>query len=434
MPAAQQAQVPVGTYFGLPGFTQPFEQYENLNGIVTALSQSSQTPWNPPGSFQKTDIVKWWEMETIVTFTAAITGTALSPWAPYNLFQSFKLKLQGQYSPMEVESGVDMGFFQMFRPMRGEGQMNTQNLMGAYSAGILGATGGSEPTNTGFQNGGQTAATFPYQNPVISPLSVVAAGAAAGATGSFSFLLEVPGGLFFDAYWDQAIDGTLLPNASGRIAPMSAFVSPQYMGGGERVVVPTFNYSALGAANEDQGPWYGTASAGAASVTENCRRVGYYGSANPAELPPVFNWQYRRASKRYPVGAFTKVDIPVTEYGQLLSVYVRLFDPTADTPVSVSNITKCQVLYGSNLPRFDDDVLTMQKRWLDQHGFLPPQGFLAWDMLANTSGANGLSNDFKVLNTLTNANVHVHVETTSAPSSTAYAVVGTELLVPVATQ
>jgi hypothetical protein len=434
LPAQAQSQaVPVGTYFGLPGFTQPFEQYENLNGIVTTLAQAAQTPWNPPGSFQKTDIVKWWEMETIVTFTTAITGTALSPWAPYNLFQSFKLKLQGQYSPVEVESGIDLGFMQMYRPMRGPGQMGVQDLMGSYSAGILGATGGAEPTNTGFQNGGQTAATFPYQLPAIEPLSVTATGAGAG-TGTFQFLLEIPGGIFFDAYWDQAIDGTLLPNASGRIAPMSAFVSPQYMGGGERVVVPTFNYAAIGAANEDQGPWYGTASAGAATVTENCRRVGYYGSANPAELPPVFNWQYRRASKRYPVGAFTKVDIPVTEYGQLLSVYVRIFDPTANAPLSISNITKCQVLYGSNLPRFDDDILTMQKRFVDQHGFLPPQGFFIWDMLANTSGANGLSNDFKVLNTLTNANVHIHLETTSAPNSTAYAVVGTELLVPVATQ
>lgn len=432
--AAQAQAVPVGTYFGLPGFTQPFEQYENLNGIVTTLALSAQTPWNPPGSLQKTDIVKWWEMETIVTFTVAITGTVLSPWAPYNLFQSFKLKLQGQYTPVECESGLDVAFFQMYRPMRGPGQMGVQDLLGSYSAGILGAAAGAEPTNTGFQNAGQTAATFPYQNPAIVPLSVSASGAASGATGSFSFSLEIPGGLFFDAYWDQAIDGTLLPNASGRIAPMSAFVSPQYMGGGERVVVPTFNYAALGAANEDQGPWSGAAGAGAATVTQNMRRVGYYGSANPAELPPVFNWQYRRSSKRYPVGAFTKVDIPVTEYGQLLSLFVRIFDPTANAPLSVAVVTKCQLLYGSNLPRFDDDILTMQKRFIDQHGFIPPQGFVVWDMLANTSGANGLSNDFKVLNTLTNANTHVHIEVTSAPNSTAYAVIGTELLVPVATQ
>jgi hypothetical protein len=54
-------------------------------------------------------------------------------------------------------------------------------------------------------------------------------------------------------------------------------------------------------------------------------------------------------------------------------------------------------------------------------------------MLASTSG-NGLSNDMRILNTLTNANTHVHVEMSPAPNSSAYAVIGTELLVPVTTQ
>jgi hypothetical protein len=408
MPQAQAA--PIGSYFGLPGFTQPFEQYENLNGIITPLALAAQTPWNPPGSLQKTDIVKWWEMETIVSWTTTVTGSTISPGAPYNIFQGFKLQLQGQYTPMEVESGMDAAFFQMYRPMRGEGQAAQQDLIGSAPA-------------TPFAN-----ATIPQANQTTTG---IVANPAAG--GSWVFNLEVPGGLFIDSYWDLAIDGTLLPNASGRIAPMSAFVSPQYMGGGERVVVPKFNYSAITAANADQGPLTGS-TAGAASVTQNLRRVGYYGSANPAELPPVFNWQYRRSSKRFPLGAFSKVDIPVTEFGQLLSVFVRIFDPTAGTFYNVANITKAQLLYGSNLPRFDDDVLTMQRRFMDQHGFLPPQGHVVWDMLANTSGSNGLSNDFKVLNTLTNANTHVHLEVTTPPAATAYAVIGTELLVPVATQ
>jgi hypothetical protein len=431
-PAAQAQAVPVGTYFGLPGFTQPFEQYENLNGIVTVPALAAQTPWNPPGSLQKTDIVKWWEMETVVSVTTTFTGATLSPFAPWNLFQTPKLKLQGQYTPVECESGIDMAFFQEYRPMRGGGQLSAQNLMGSNTAGVNGSAL-AQPTNIGYMSDVSAfGATSPYQAAAVEALSVPALPASGS---SFQFMLEWPGGLFFDAYWDMAIDGTLLPNAQGRIAPISAFVSPQYMGGGERVVVPTFNFAALTAANSDQGPWTGT-TAGALSITNNMRRVGYYGSANPAELPPVFNWQYRRASKRYPVGAFTKVDIPVTEYGQLLSVFVRLYDPGAPGPVTVGNLTKTQLLYGSNLPRFDDDVLTMQQRFIYQHGFLPPQGIVVWDMLANTSGSSGLSNDFKVLNTLTNANTHVHLEipSGSAPSASAYAVIGTELLVPVATQ
>jgi hypothetical protein len=428
MPQAQQ--VPVGTYFGLPGFTQPFEQYENLNGIVTPLALSAQTPWNPPGSFQKTDIVRWWELETIVNWTTTVTGSTVSPWAPYNFFQTLKLKLQGQYTPLEVESGIDAAFFQMYRPMRGPGQENIQNLMGSNVANSYSNT--LIPANdltTGGPQESATAGTAPAVNPIT-------ANPASGT--NWTFILEIPGSLYIDQYWDLAIDGTLLPNAQGQIAPMGATVSPQYMGGGERIVVPTFNYSAIAASNADQGPLTGS-SAGAASVTNNARRVGYYGSANPAELPPVFNWQYRRSSKRYPVGAFTKVDIPVTEYGQLLSVWVRLFDPSsgavgAPVDLTTGNFTSVQLLYGSNLPRFDDDPLTMQARFIQQHGFVPPRGYCVWDMLANTSSQYGLSNDFRVLNTLTNANTHVHLQTTSAPSATAYAVVGTELLVPVATQ
>ncbi len=434
MPAQQsQGQVPVGTYFGLPGFTQPFEQYENLNGIVTPLALSAQTPWNPPGSFQKTDIVRWWELETIVNWTTTVTGSSLSPEAPYNFYQSLKLKLQGQYSPLEVESGFDAAFFQMYRPMRGPGQLAVQNLMGTnvannYSNGLIPqsdqATGGPQATSAGIAAAGGA-------NPTATPIS---SNPASGT--SWVFNLELPGSLYIDQYWDLAVDGTLLPNAQGVVAPMGATVSPQYMGGGERIVAPSFNYAAIAAANSDQGPLI-SSTAGAASITNNARRVGYYATQNPAELPPVFNWQYRRSSKRYPLGAFTKTDIPVTEYGQLLSVYVRIFDPatgTGGTYYNISNLTKIQLLYGSNLPRFDDDMLTMQDRFVKQHGFLPPQGFVVWDMLANTSSQYGLSNDFRVLNTLTNANVHVHLETTTAPSASAYAVIGTELLVPVATQ
>src|SRR2546430_9232102 len=122
--------VPVGAYFGLPGFTQPFEQFENLQGIVNTLSLSSQTPWNPPGSFQKTDIVKWWELEIDVNFTTTVTTATLSPEAPYNFLQALKLKLQGQYSPLEVDSGFDAAFMQMYRPMRGAGQSTVQSLNG----------------------------------------------------------------------------------------------------------------------------------------------------------------------------------------------------------------------------------------------------------------------------------------------------------------
>lgn len=422
MPDVQQ--IPVGSLYGLPGFTSRFEQYENLNGIVTTTQLSGLTPFNPPGSFQKTDVVFWWETEFFanwsVTFSA---GTlAISPEAPYNLIQSPRLKLQGQYTPIECESGFDMAFFQMYRPMRGRGQRNVQDLLDTNPVPA------ANFANSLIPQANLAGATL--SQTTTSPYTVT----------NYPFTLEWPAGIFIDEYWDLAIDGTLLPDAGGAVRPYSAFVSPQYMGGGERVIVPQFNYSPIVAANYDQGITGATAalttSASSGSVTLNARRVGVYASENPAEMPPVYNWQYRRSSKRYPIGAVSKVDIPVTEYGQLLSLFVRIFDPSLGTNsvggyYNVANITKCQLLFGSNLPRFDDDVAEMQDRFIEQHGFLPPQGTVVWDLMASRPAEN-LTNA-TALNTLTNANTHVHLEMT-APGASTYAVIGTELLVPVATQ
>jgi hypothetical protein len=307
--------------------------------------------------------------------------------------------------------------------MRGRGQRNGQDLMNA-----------NVPLVSGYANQlipqanlcGATLATS-----YVSPAAIV----------NYPFILEIPAGIFLDEYWDLAIDGSLLPNAAGVVAPSAAFVSPQYMGGGERVVVPQFNIAAGVAATYDQGPLAYTAaptiSVFGESVVINARRVGVFASENPAELPPVFNWQYRRASKRYPIGAATKVDIPITEYGQVMSTAVTIFDPALGTNnvggyYNVANIQKAQLLYGSNLPRFDDDIPTMQNRWVEQHGFLPPQGTIAWDLAA--TGFNDNLSNARALNTLTNSNTHYHIEMTPAPGPAAYAEVMVELLVPVSVQ
>lgn len=419
-------QVAVGQLFGLPGYTEEFEQYENLQGVVTVLSQSAPTPFAPTTSFQKTDIVYWWESETFWSFGITFGSGVLvnSPEAPGSLFQQPKLKLQGQYTPIECESGFDMEFFQFYRPMRGKGQRNTQDLVAANPV---------------------PAANFP--NALIPQANLAAATLASSYTSPVTITayptnIEWPAGLYLDEYWDIAIDGTLLPNAMGIVAPMAAFVSPQYMGGGERVIVPQYNIAAAVAANYDQGALaattvLGTVSGFSSSVTQNYRRVGVYSSDDPRELPPIYNWQYRRTSKRINIGSVTKFDLNITEYGQVLSVYARIFDPALGTNnvggyYNVANVTKCQLLYGSNLPRFDDDIPTMQNRFVQQHGFLPPQGTTVWDLIASRR-TDRLTNS-RCLNTLTNANCKVHIEVSSAPGAAAYAVLGVEVLVPVAKQ
>ena len=425
MATGQVNNIPVGALYGLPGFTEQFEQYENLANINTVQQLSAQTPFNPPGSFQKTDVVFWWELELSSNWAETFSAGSLilSPEGPYNILQALKLKLQGQYTPLEVESGFDAAFMQMYRPMRGRGQRNLQDVDGTNVV-----------LSSGFANSQIPQAQLnaaALSQTLTSPYAVT----------NYPIILEIPAGIYLDEYWDLAMDGSLLPNAKGIVGPMRAFVSPQYMGGGERVVVPQFNYAALIAGTLDQGPLAASAALTATVQTGNTvlsgRRIGVFSSENPAEMPPVFNWQYRRASKRYPIGAVTKVDIPITEYGQVLSTYARIFDPALGANsnggyYNIANITKAQLLYGSNLPRFDDDIPTMQDRFVEQHGFLPPQGTVVWD-LASTK-LNGEIGNSRALNTLTNSNSHYHLEMSSAPGAGAYAVIGTELLVPVATQ
>lgn len=421
---AQQA-MPIGAYFGLPGYTEEFEQYENLQGVVTTLAQSAPTPFAPQASFQKTDVVYWWEMELFWTESVTYSAGTLvnSPEAPGNLLQQPKLKLQGQYSPVECESGFDMEFFQFYRPMRGKGQRNLQDLMSVNPV-----------ASTGFPN-----TLIPQAN--LAGATLATSYSSPAAITAYPMILEWPAGIYLDEYWDLALDGTLLPNAQGIIAPMAAFISPQYMGGGERVIVPQVNFAAGIAANYDQGPLAATAAltvtAFSGSVTLNMRRVGVFSSEDVRELPPIFNWQYRRTSRRINIGAVTKQDLAVTEYGQVMSLFARVFDPTLGTNsvggyYNIANVTKCQLLYGSNLPRFDDDVPAMQNRFIQQHGFLPPQGTVVWDLIASRR-TDRLSNS-RALNTLTNANVKIHMEMSPAPGASAYAVLGVELLVPVSKQ
>lgn len=411
MPSAPP-QVQPGIKYGVPGITQRFEQYDTTVAAVTSLSAAGPVPWNNVFPLQKTDVVHWWEL--VVTWTNTYTlGTevvALSPMAPYNLFQNLSLQMQGQYKPLDVLSGFDAALFQLIRPMRGSAQMAAQPLLGSAPAG--------SPTSLWANSG------IPQANLVATPNMSV-------NTTPVTFMLEVPGALWFDQYWDIAEDGTVMA------APVSAYVSPQYMGGGERIVTPRTQFSSF-STSYDTGPQgittAGTVTAYTASVSIDIRRVGVYASTDPEEMPPVFNWQYQRRARQVPIGAAPKIDIPITDYGQILAIFTRLFDPTTlpGSAFNVANVSKCQVLYGSNLPRYDDTPATAQKRFLDQHGFLPPVGTLIWDMALTDTG--GYITNAKALNTLTNANCKVHLEFATPGGAGFYASLGLESLVFVSNQ
>ncbi len=407
---ATQGPAP-GSRYGVPGITQRFEQYDTTVGAVTSLNQNANVSWNNVNPLQKTDVIHWWELNITWTntYTLGTEVVALSMMAPYNLLQNFSLQMQGQYKPLDVVSGFDAALFQLIRPMRGSAQMAAQVLMGSAPA-------------------------SPFINSAIPDSNRVSSVSITATTNPVIWTMEIPGCLWFDQYWDLAEDGTVLAS------PISAYISPQYMGGGERIVTPKTQFAAGFTSSYDLGPLAittaGTVTAFTSSVSIDVRRIGIYASVDPAEMPPVFNWQYQRRARQLAIGAAPKIDLPVTDYGQVLMIFVRLFDPALNAgvggPSPLANVSKCQVLYGSNLPRFDDTPLTAQKRFLDQHGFLPPQGTIVWDTAITDTG--GYITNAKAINTLTNANVKVHLEWSVAMGASAYASMGVESLVYVSIQ
>src|SRR5580698_4768448 len=134
----QQTAEP-GSLYGVPGVTQRFEQDETTIGNVVQLGTTNTVNNNSVQNFQQTDVVHWWEVE--LTWTNTSTGgvtPALSPYAPYNLIQApLQIQMQGQYKPIDLQSGIDAAIFQLYRPMRGSAQMAGQPLLGANPFGTF---------------------------------------------------------------------------------------------------------------------------------------------------------------------------------------------------------------------------------------------------------------------------------------------------------
>src|SRR5215469_15315534 len=132
-----QQVVQPGSLYGVPGITQRFEQPETTIADVVNLSVANNVNWNTVQNFQQTDVVHWWELDSEWLNTYVVkTGktVTLSPYAPYNLLQNTSIQMQGQYKPIDVQSGVDLAIFQSYRPMRGSAQMAFQPNLGANPA------------------------------------------------------------------------------------------------------------------------------------------------------------------------------------------------------------------------------------------------------------------------------------------------------------
>lgn len=390
---------PAGSMFGLPALTLYTEQFDNNNGAVQALSQTNQVQSLNLTQFTQTDVVFWWEMELSITntVTPGTSTVTTSAYFPFSFMGESKLRIQNMYDSWHPLNGIDAMIWQALRPMRG--QSDFSNL-------------GASPIPN-------------WQSATLAQSNLDTAASYTSASTSILFTLEIPVSLFFDVYFDLAKDGTIIS------PPHRAIVSPQYMAGSARLVQPQIIFNPGSAATTDNGPYNIGAGTGTftGSNTFAFKRIGVYGNNNPATMPTVYNWQYMREARQYSASGVTKLDLLVPTYGQILSIFVRLFDPSAaaglGAPINLTNVTKCQLKFGSGLLRYDDTPRSAQRRIMKQNNFLLPQGVLAWDMTLDNY--NRVSNA-AALNTLTTASVLVHLEFASALSTTAYAVMGVEAL------
>lgn len=407
-PAQQQQSTPLdtlqygggvedGQFFGLPGITVWSEQKENNDGNVTALASGAQATAIFNANFKQTDIVFRWDMGINYAATYSVAPTTIGPYFPYNIIGSLALNIQNQFNTINVESGVDAAIFQAIRPSRATSYMNwvDQNLVAVDS----------------------------YSN--STPTLVTSNAYTAGST-AMTWWLELMPCINFDLYYDLGEDGRLYADGAMGIR---AYVTPQMMAGTNRIITPAVQYNSLiNAANLYTSP-FANGTLTSASVTLNFRRTVVYQPTSSAASPLLFNWQYARETRRFTISGVSSIDLPLPLVGQILMLYVRMWDPTlnagAGGAIPITNVTNAWVQVGSGLYRFQDTPTDAVKRLYRQHGIFLPAGCLAWDMAVTDDGR--ITNR-ATINTLTTSGCLIHLDFTAAQNNGAFVVMGIESL------
>jgi hypothetical protein len=417
----QQQQAPLpGQYFDVPGInggsTQWTEQDETTPNLVTQMTPGNSVQIVGILPYRQTDVVVDWaaEFTFALTYTGG-TGQTLtaSPYAPFNLIGQVQQTVQNQYASVNVESGIDWYIFNLIRP---EKKSNRRLNLYANPAGS--AVGGT--------------AGIGYWADALAQANQVNTDQWSTASTTFKTKLRLPAAQWFDSYYDLAVTGEPVTAAH------PALVSPQFQAGTTRVITPSFVLNPGFSTTLDNGPVNtttvsgndATASTFTGTATLNLRRKAVY-AGNPAFQPPVYAWQYRWKTQRFGLSGVSTTDILIPlDTGQLLSTYVRMFDPLANdglgAPILPAVVTKVQFQYGSGLFWFNGTPDQNQMVWLEQHGFLLPEGVFGFDFALDER--DGITNK-RAFNTLTTGGLLVHIDFTTPCSAAAYAVLGTESLV-----
>jgi hypothetical protein len=357
-------------------------------GVTVTGAQASTTNVNTLSQLTQDNIVFWWEIDVAIsqTYTAGTGAETTSPYWPWSFLASVQLSLQSMYNNVQVDNGFDLMLFEALWPTRGYAMAENLNL-------------GANPDEKAYA-AGPPQQGVPYFG-AVNPQLYLTTPSATPQTQNPNFCVTLPGSFYLDEYWDMDMAGNLLTEVA-----IPARVSPQYMAGAARQVTPKVVLAAGSVTDESTGPYNLTGNATIAfTTTFSVRRVGLYSTENPATDPPVYNWQYQRISKSYPLIG-SPVTVKIDESSQILGMFLRFWDPTlasgVGAPIAITNIQYIQLLYGGSLYRFNDTPKTMQRRIMDQHRLLLPAGVLAWDLSLDPDGSGKLTNAY-ALNTLVTA-------------------------------
>lgn len=405
MAVSAPAKAGAGSQFGMPGITRWLENVENNDGLVTTLSQTAVAPMIGVQPFLQTDVIRCWEFQFQIanTVTLGTQTVTSSPYFPYQFIGATKLNMQNQFSTIDVESGVDLAIFTLAHPYRMTDYQNvlyTQPKALSYSAAV----------------------------------NQISANNYTNASTPLKFRLEIPGGLQFDEYWPLDANGAIVG------MPAALFVSPQYMAGTARIVQPSITFNPAFVTTADNGPYTvsgspTTPATFAGSNTMHIKRLGYYqpSDRNGSDAPPVMPWQLTRKTQRQSLSGVSKINVNIPLNGQILLIYLRLFDPAANAgvgaPIPLTNVSTCNVVYGPGLFKYQDTPQDAQARFIGQHGDIPWEGVLIWDMALDERGR---VTNARALNTMNTSGVQVQLVFTGTQSASAYAVIGIEALTYVA--
>jgi len=100
------------------------------------------------------------------------------------------------------------------------------------------------------------------------------------------------------------------------------------MSGTNRIVQPRVRFNPGFGTVADGGLYTSTGAATftAATATLGFKRYGYYQPVGPEDTPLQFDWQYTRETTRISINGVSKATIPMPLAGQILLIFVRLFD------------------------------------------------------------------------------------------------------------